>query len=144
MRRAKKQIVSFLPSTEPVPLLGDAGASHFFRSKMITLERVSDLSPIWVSYVVHHYRLPLGLLLCLLLGLLLPSDLLLLPSSIDISSQCSVVLPRLLKFFLDWINLFSNFWIWKWTYTFSNYTKQLKSRSSSYELTSLTWGHSSL
>jgi hypothetical protein len=27
---------------------------------------------------------------------------------------------------------------------FSNYTKQLKSRSGSYELTSLMWGHSSL
>jgi hypothetical protein len=27
-------------------------------------------------------------------------------------------------------NLFSNLWIWKWTYTFSNYTKQLKCRSS--------------
>jgi hypothetical protein len=27
-------------------------------------------------------------------------------------------------------NLFFNLWIWKWAYTFSNYTKQLKSRSS--------------
>jgi hypothetical protein len=29
-------------------------------------------------------------------------------------------------------------------YTFSNCTKQLKSRNSSYDLTSLMWGHSSL
>jgi hypothetical protein len=46
--------------------------------------------------------------------------------------------------FLTKANLFSNFWIWKWIDIFSNYTKQLKSRSSSYELTSLMWGHSSL
>jgi hypothetical protein len=43
----------------------------------------------------HHHHLPPGLLLHLLSGLLL------LPSSIDISSQCLVVLPYLLKFFLD-------------------------------------------
>jgi hypothetical protein len=63
----------------------------------------------------HHHRLPPGLLLRLLsglllppvllirllLGLLLPPALLLLPSSIDIESQCNVVLLRLLKFFLD-------------------------------------------
>jgi hypothetical protein len=50
----------------------------------------------------HHHRLPPGLLLRLLLGLLLLSlGLLLLPSSIDISGQCLVVLPCLLKFFLD-------------------------------------------
>jgi hypothetical protein len=48
----------------------------------------------------HHHRLPSSLLLHLLLGLLLPPGLLL-PSSIDISSQCLIVLPRLLKFFLD-------------------------------------------
>jgi hypothetical protein len=49
----------------------------------------------------HHHRLPLGLLLRLLLGLLLPLNLILIPSSIDISIQCGVVLLRLLKFFLD-------------------------------------------
>jgi hypothetical protein len=49
----------------------------------------------------HHHRLPSGLLLCLLSGLLLPLGLLILPSSIDISSQCGVVLLCLLKFFLD-------------------------------------------
>jgi hypothetical protein len=43
----------------------------------------------------HHHRLLLDLLLCLPLGLIL------LYSSIDISSQCLVVLPCLLKFFLD-------------------------------------------
>jgi hypothetical protein len=48
----------------------------------------------------HHHRLPLGLLLRLLSGLLLPLNLLLIPSSIDISIQCDVVLLRLLKFFL--------------------------------------------
>jgi hypothetical protein len=49
----------------------------------------------------HHHRLLSGLLLRLLSGrLLLPLSLLLLPSSIDISSQCLVVLPCLLKFFL--------------------------------------------
>jgi hypothetical protein len=42
----------------------------------------------------HHHRLLLGLLL------LLPSGLLL-PSSIDISSQYLIVLLYLLKFFLD-------------------------------------------
>jgi hypothetical protein len=45
-------------------------------------------------------RLPAGFLL-LLSGLLFPLVLLLLPSSIDIASQCGVVLLRLLKFFLD-------------------------------------------
>jgi hypothetical protein len=49
----------------------------------------------------HHHHLPSGLLLRLLLSLLLPPVPLLLPSSIDIASQCSVVLLRLLKFFLD-------------------------------------------
>jgi hypothetical protein len=50
----------------------------------------------------HHHRLPLDPLLRLLSGLLLLSlDLLLISSSIDISSQCLVVLPYLLKFFLD-------------------------------------------
>jgi hypothetical protein len=48
----------------------------------------------------HHHRLPLSLLLRLLSGILLPPGILL-PSSIDISSQCGVVLPHLLKFFLD-------------------------------------------
>jgi hypothetical protein len=48
----------------------------------------------------HHHRLPLSLLLRLVLGLLLPPGLLL-PSIIDILSQCSVVLLRVLKFFLD-------------------------------------------
>jgi hypothetical protein len=42
-----------------------------------------------------------GLLLCLLAGLLFPPVLLLLPSSIDIASQCGIVLLYLLKFFLD-------------------------------------------
>jgi hypothetical protein len=46
-------------------------------------------------------RLPPGLHLCLISGLLLPLGLLLLPSSIDTSSQCGVVLSRLLKFFLN-------------------------------------------
>jgi hypothetical protein len=49
----------------------------------------------------HHHHLPTGLLLHLLLGLLLPPGLLLLSSSIDISSQCGIVLLHLLKFFLD-------------------------------------------
>jgi hypothetical protein len=48
----------------------------------------------------QHHRLPSGHLLRLLSGLLLPSDLLL-PSSIDIASQCGIVLLRLLKFFLE-------------------------------------------
>jgi hypothetical protein len=43
----------------------------------------------------HHHRLSLSLLFYLLPGLLL------LPSSIDITSQCGVVLFHLLKFFLD-------------------------------------------
>jgi hypothetical protein len=43
----------------------------------------------------HHGLLPLGLLLHLLSGLLL------LPSSMDMSSQYLVVLPCLLKFFLS-------------------------------------------
>jgi hypothetical protein len=46
-----------------------------------------------------------GLLLRLLADLLLPPVLLILPSNIDIASQCGVVLFRLLKFFLD-INQF--------------------------------------
>jgi hypothetical protein len=46
--------------------------------------------------------------------------------------------------FLTKANLFSNFWIWKWTYIFSNYTIQLKSRSNLDVLTSLTREHSSL
>jgi hypothetical protein len=49
----------------------------------------------------HHHHLPPSLLLRLLSGLLLSSVLLLLPSSIDIMSQCGVVLLCLLKFFLD-------------------------------------------
>jgi hypothetical protein len=50
----------------------------------------------------HHHRLPLGLLLHLLSGiLLLPPGILLFPSSIDISSKCLVLLPCMLKFFLD-------------------------------------------
>jgi hypothetical protein len=49
----------------------------------------------------HHHRLPPGFLLYLFSGLLLPSGLLLLPSSIDIASQCDIVVLRLLKFFLD-------------------------------------------
>jgi hypothetical protein len=50
----------------------------------------------------HHYRLLLGLLLRLLsVLLLLPPSFLLLPSSIDISSQYLFVLPYLLKFFLS-------------------------------------------
>jgi hypothetical protein len=36
LRHAEKQIISFLPSTNPDPCLGDAGVSHFSRSKMIT------------------------------------------------------------------------------------------------------------
>jgi hypothetical protein len=43
LRCAKKQRVSFLPSTEPVPLLGDAGVRYFSRLEIIALERVSDL-----------------------------------------------------------------------------------------------------
>jgi hypothetical protein len=43
---SREKRVSFLPLIEPVPLLGDVGTSHFFRSKTIVLERVSDLSPI--------------------------------------------------------------------------------------------------
>jgi hypothetical protein len=49
----------------------------------------------------HHHCLLLSLLLRHLSGLLLlPPGLLLLPSSIDILSQCLVVLRCLLKFFL--------------------------------------------
>jgi hypothetical protein len=48
----------------------------------------------------HHHRLPPDLLLRLLSDLL-PPGLFFLPSSIDISSQCGVVLLHLLKFFLD-------------------------------------------
>jgi hypothetical protein len=44
---------------------------------------------------LHHHRLPLGLLLRLLMGLLL------VPSSINIASQCEVVLLHLLKFCID-------------------------------------------
>jgi hypothetical protein len=47
----------------------------------------------------HHYRFPSDLLLHLLSGLLLPPGPPL--SSIDILSQCGVVLLHLLKFFLD-------------------------------------------
>jgi hypothetical protein len=43
----------------------------------------------------------MGLLLHLLSGLLLPLGLSLLPSSIDISSKCGIVLLHMLKFFLD-------------------------------------------
>jgi hypothetical protein len=43
----------------------------------------------------------MGLILRLLAGLLLPPVLLLLPSSIDIVSQCGIILLCLLKFFLD-------------------------------------------
>jgi hypothetical protein len=32
-----------LPSIEPVPILADAGASHFSRSEMIAFARISDL-----------------------------------------------------------------------------------------------------
>jgi hypothetical protein len=49
----------------------------------------------------HHHRLPMGLLLRHLLRLLLLPLGLLLPSSNDISSQCLIVLPCLLKFFHD-------------------------------------------
>jgi hypothetical protein len=45
-------------------------------------------------------RLLMGILLCLLVGLLLP-PVSLLPSSIDITSRCDVVRLRLLKFFID-------------------------------------------
>jgi hypothetical protein len=34
--------VSFLPSTEPVPLLSDVGVSHFSRSETIAFARLSD------------------------------------------------------------------------------------------------------
>jgi hypothetical protein len=47
------------------------------------------------------HRLPMGLILRFLAGLLLPPVLLILPSSIDIVSQCGIILLRLLKFFLD-------------------------------------------
>jgi hypothetical protein len=43
LRCVEKQSVSSSSSTEPVSLLGDAGASHFFISETIILERVSDL-----------------------------------------------------------------------------------------------------
>jgi hypothetical protein len=43
LRRTEKQIVSFLSSTEPVLLLGDAVTSHFFISKTIAFAHVSDL-----------------------------------------------------------------------------------------------------
>jgi hypothetical protein len=46
-------------------------------------------------------RLLAGILLRLLVGLLLPLVLLLLPSSIDIMSQCGVVYLCMLNFFLD-------------------------------------------
>jgi hypothetical protein len=49
----------------------------------------------------HHHRFPPGLLLRLLLGPLLPPVILLFSSSIDIVSQCGVVLFRMPKFFLD-------------------------------------------
>jgi hypothetical protein len=48
-----------------------------------------------IGHQSHHHRLSLGVLLRLLSGLLL------LPSSIDISSMCGIVLLHLLKFFLD-------------------------------------------
>jgi hypothetical protein len=48
----------------------------------------------------HNHRILSGLLLCLLLGVLLLLPGLLLPSSIDISSQYLVVLPCMLMFFL--------------------------------------------
>jgi hypothetical protein len=54
-----------------------------------------------IGHQRHHHCLPPGLLLRLLSGLLLPPVLLLLPSSIDIASQCDVVILHLLKFFLD-------------------------------------------
>ena len=51
------------------------------------------------ALALHH--LLTCILLCLLAGLLLPSVLLILTSSIDITSQCDVVCLCLLKFFLD-------------------------------------------
>jgi hypothetical protein len=41
--RLRYKINSFLPSTEPVPLLDDTGTSHFFRSEMIAFACVSYL-----------------------------------------------------------------------------------------------------
>jgi hypothetical protein len=37
------QIISYLLSTEPVSLLGDASVSHFFRSQMIAFACISEL-----------------------------------------------------------------------------------------------------
>jgi hypothetical protein len=54
LRYAGKQSVSFLPSTEPGLCLSDAGASHISRSEIITFGRVSNLSPILVSYIVNE------------------------------------------------------------------------------------------
>jgi hypothetical protein len=53
-----------------------------------------------IGHLGHHHRFLSGLLR-LVSGLLLLPGLLLFPSSIDISSQYLVVLPYLLKFFLD-------------------------------------------
>jgi hypothetical protein len=50
----------------------------------------------------HHHHFPSGF------HLLLPPGLLLLPSSIDIASQCGVVLLHPLKLFLDECQFFSN------------------------------------
>jgi hypothetical protein len=82
-------------------------ASRRRKRPWITLGGLLPLSPDILGVLIligcrrHHRRLPPGFLFCLLLDLLLPLGLLILPSSIDISSQCDVVLFRLLKFFLD-------------------------------------------
>jgi hypothetical protein len=41
--REAKMDRRILPSTEPVPILIDAGVSRFFRSEVIAFARVSDL-----------------------------------------------------------------------------------------------------
>jgi hypothetical protein len=77
------------------------------RDLWITLEELLPPSPN-ILEALALFRLLAGLLLRLLVGLLLPLVLLLLPSIIDITNQCGMVLLRLLKFFLVEANLFSN------------------------------------
>jgi hypothetical protein len=77
----------------------------------------------------HHHRLPPGLLLCLfwISSFLRASSFFLVATIYQASAALSFL--ACWSSFSTEANLFSNFWIWKWTYIFSNYTKQLKSRS---------------
>jgi hypothetical protein len=72
---------------------------HYWRTTSSKSEHFGAFA--LIEHRHHHHHLPPGLLLHLLSGLLLPLGLHLLPSSINIESQCGVVLLHLLKLFLD-------------------------------------------